>query len=160
MTYWLKILYIYHNFLFRPILSYIKTCSWYTLCVHWKTNKSKAKVGSFCFFCFYWWRTFGVALVILVICSHHLHIWQAKFASVLDIEILNIHAKYLNLFIAFCCRYQILGVFLLIQLCVIAAEGLRRSNLSSIASSVHPTSLGSHQTSTGFYFWTQIRYCL
>ncbi|KAJ4708962.1 Peroxisome biogenesis factor 10 [Melia azedarach] len=46
-------------------------------------------------------------------------------------------------------RYQILGVFLLIQLCVIAAEGLRRSNLSSIASSVHPTSLGSHQTSTG-----------
>uniref|UniRef100_A0A5B7B3S9 RING-type E3 ubiquitin transferase n=2 Tax=Davidia involucrata TaxID=16924 RepID=A0A5B7B3S9_DAVIN len=46
-------------------------------------------------------------------------------------------------------RYQILGVFLLIQLCIIAAEGLRRSNLSSIASSVHPTSLGTHQTSAG-----------
>ncbi|PNT33054.1 hypothetical protein POPTR_006G222000v4 [Populus trichocarpa] len=43
-------------------------------------------------------------------------------------------------------RYQILGVFLLIQLCIIAAEGLRRSNLSSIASSVHQTSLVSHQT--------------
>ncbi|TXG61802.1 hypothetical protein EZV62_013165 [Acer yangbiense] len=46
-------------------------------------------------------------------------------------------------------RYQILGVFLLIQLCVIVADGLRRSNLSSIASSVHRTSLGTHQTSTG-----------
>ncbi|XP_077230011.1 peroxin 10 isoform X2 [Tasmannia lanceolata] len=46
-------------------------------------------------------------------------------------------------------RYQILGVFLLIQLCVIAAEGLRRSNLSSIASSVHHASLGTHQASTG-----------
>ncbi|GAV76053.1 Pex2_Pex12 domain-containing protein/zf-C3HC4_2 domain-containing protein [Cephalotus follicularis] len=44
-------------------------------------------------------------------------------------------------------RYQMLGVFLLIQLCIIAAEGLRRSNLSSIASSVHQTSLGSQQTS-------------
>ncbi|XP_031270547.1 peroxisome biogenesis factor 10 [Pistacia vera] len=43
-------------------------------------------------------------------------------------------------------RYQILGVFLLIQLCIIAAEGLRRSNLSSIASSVHQTTLGSNQT--------------
>ncbi|XWS72389.1 hypothetical protein CRYUN_Cryun02cG0036200 [Craigia yunnanensis] len=46
-------------------------------------------------------------------------------------------------------RYQILGVFLLIQLCIIAAEGLRRSNLSSIASSIHQTSLGSHQNPTG-----------
>ncbi|KAK0571616.1 hypothetical protein LWI29_018914 [Acer saccharum] len=46
-------------------------------------------------------------------------------------------------------RYQILGVFLLIQLCVIVADGLRRSNLSSIASSAHRTSLGTHQTSTG-----------
>ncbi|XP_059662038.1 peroxisome biogenesis factor 10 [Cornus florida] len=46
-------------------------------------------------------------------------------------------------------RYQILGVFLLIQLCIIVAEGLRRSNLSSIASSVHQTSLGAHQTSAG-----------
>ncbi|KAI3875520.1 hypothetical protein MKW92_026801 [Papaver armeniacum] len=43
-------------------------------------------------------------------------------------------------------RYQILGVFLLIQLCIITAEGLRRSNLSSIASTVHQTSLGSHRT--------------
>ncbi|EOY30020.1 PREDICTED: peroxisome biogenesis factor 10 isoform X1 [Theobroma cacao] len=46
-------------------------------------------------------------------------------------------------------RYQILGVFLLIQLCILAAEGLRRSNLSSIASSIHQTSLGSHQNTTG-----------
>ncbi|XVE70846.1 hypothetical protein DITRI_Ditri10aG0103300 [Diplodiscus trichospermus] len=46
-------------------------------------------------------------------------------------------------------RYQILGVFLLIQLCIIAAEGLRRSNLSSIASSIHQTSLVSHQNPTG-----------
>uniref|UniRef100_A0A2P2K087 RING-type E3 ubiquitin transferase n=1 Tax=Rhizophora mucronata TaxID=61149 RepID=A0A2P2K087_RHIMU len=43
-------------------------------------------------------------------------------------------------------RYQILGVFLLIQLCIIAAEGLRRSNLTSIANAVHQTSLESHQT--------------
>lgn len=51
--------------------------------------------------------------------------------------------------IVLCCRYQILGVFLLIQLCIIAAEGLRRTNLSSIASSVHQTSLGTHQASAG-----------
>lgn len=49
------------------------------------------------------------------------------------------------------CRYQILGVFLLIQLCIIATEGLRRSNLSSIASSAHQTSLGMHQTSAGYW---------
>ncbi|KAG2666894.1 hypothetical protein I3760_15G086700 [Carya illinoinensis] len=47
-------------------------------------------------------------------------------------------------------RYQLLGVFLLIQLCIIAAEGLRRSNLSSIASSVHQTSFGTHRGSTDF----------
>ncbi|OVA11810.1 zinc finger protein [Macleaya cordata] len=46
-------------------------------------------------------------------------------------------------------RYQILGVFLLIQLCIITAEGLRRSNLSSIANTVHQTSLGAHQRSSG-----------
>ncbi|XP_030538535.1 peroxisome biogenesis factor 10 [Rhodamnia argentea] len=46
-------------------------------------------------------------------------------------------------------RYQILGIFLLIQLCILAAEVLRRSNLSSIASSVHHTSLRTHQTSSG-----------
>ncbi|KAF5468702.1 hypothetical protein F2P56_012838, partial [Juglans regia] len=46
-------------------------------------------------------------------------------------------------------RYQLLGIFLLIQLCIIAAEGLRRSNLSSIASSVHQTSFGTHRGSTG-----------
>ncbi|KAK1315380.1 Peroxisome biogenesis factor 10 [Acorus calamus] len=45
-------------------------------------------------------------------------------------------------------RYQILGVFLLIQLCIIAAEGLRRSNLSSI-SSVHNTAFQSQHSSTG-----------
>ncbi|XP_021608818.1 peroxisome biogenesis factor 10 [Manihot esculenta] len=44
-------------------------------------------------------------------------------------------------------RYQILGVFLLIQLCIIAAEGLRRSNISSIASSVHQTSFNPNQSS-------------
>ncbi|XP_039006062.1 peroxisome biogenesis factor 10-like isoform X1 [Hibiscus syriacus] len=46
-------------------------------------------------------------------------------------------------------RYQILGIFLLIQLCIVAAEGLRRSNLSSITSSIHQTSLGSHQNPSG-----------
>ncbi|KAK1369389.1 Peroxisome biogenesis factor 10 [Heracleum sosnowskyi] len=47
-------------------------------------------------------------------------------------------------------RYQILGVFLLIQLCILAAEGLRRSNLSSIANSVQQqTSSGAHHTSAG-----------
>ncbi|CAL9126082.1 unnamed protein product [Musa textilis] len=46
-------------------------------------------------------------------------------------------------------RYQILGVFLLIQLCILGAEGLRRSNLSSITTSVHHSSLGSHQSSSG-----------
>ncbi|MQL86860.1 hypothetical protein Taro_019393 [Colocasia esculenta] len=44
-------------------------------------------------------------------------------------------------------RYQILGLFLLIQLCILGAESLRRSNLSSIASSVHQISLGGHQHS-------------
>lgn len=46
-------------------------------------------------------------------------------------------------------RYQILGMFLLVQLCVIAAEGLRRSNLASITSSVQQTSLSLHQASAG-----------
>lgn len=46
-------------------------------------------------------------------------------------------------------RYQILGMFLLVQLCIIAAEGLRRSNLSSITSSVQHTSLRVHQASAG-----------
>ncbi|XP_010417423.1 PREDICTED: peroxisome biogenesis factor 10-like [Camelina sativa] len=46
-------------------------------------------------------------------------------------------------------RYQILGVFLLVQLCILAAEGLRRSNLSSITSSVQQASIGSYQTSGG-----------
>lgn len=57
-----------------------------------------------------------------------------------------------SLFIGFWSRYQILGIFLLIQLCIIAAEGLRRSNLSSIATSVHHASLGSNQTSSGWQF--------
>lgn len=48
-------------------------------------------------------------------------------------------------------RYQILGVFLLVQLCIIAAEGLRRSNLSSLATSVQPTSLGAYQSSAGYF---------
>ncbi|XP_027331402.1 peroxisome biogenesis factor 10 [Abrus precatorius] len=46
-------------------------------------------------------------------------------------------------------RYQILGVFLLIQLCIIAAEGLRRRNFTSIAGSVHQTSLATHYSSAG-----------
>ncbi|XP_061355884.1 peroxisome biogenesis factor 10 [Gastrolobium bilobum] len=46
-------------------------------------------------------------------------------------------------------RYQILGVFLLIQLCVIAAEGLRRRNLTSIAGSVHQASFVTHHRSAG-----------
>ncbi|CAA6664678.1 unnamed protein product [Spirodela intermedia] len=46
-------------------------------------------------------------------------------------------------------RYQILGVFLLIQLCILGVKGLRQSNLSSIASSVHQASLGGRQYSTG-----------
>ncbi|KAJ7958402.1 Peroxisome biogenesis factor 10 [Quillaja saponaria] len=46
-------------------------------------------------------------------------------------------------------RYQILGIFLLIQLCILAVEGLRQSNVSSIASSVHQASFGAHQATTG-----------
>ncbi|KAL9249457.1 Peroxisome biogenesis factor 10-like protein [Drosera capensis] len=46
-------------------------------------------------------------------------------------------------------RYQMLGVFLLIQLCVIAAEGLRRINLSGLTSSVQQWSIGAYQPSTG-----------
>ncbi|XP_071742066.1 peroxisome biogenesis factor 10 [Rutidosis leptorrhynchoides] len=46
-------------------------------------------------------------------------------------------------------RYQILGMFLLVQLCIIAAEGLRRSNLASITTSVQNTSLRVHQASGG-----------
>ncbi|KAJ4952804.1 hypothetical protein NE237_029636 [Protea cynaroides] len=46
-------------------------------------------------------------------------------------------------------RYQILGVFLLIQLCIIAAEGLRRRNFSSITNSVHQTTVRTHHSSGG-----------
>ncbi|CAM8916568.1 unnamed protein product [Rhodiola kirilowii] len=46
-------------------------------------------------------------------------------------------------------RYQILGVFLLIQLCILAVEGLRRNNLSSIAASVQQMSSGARHNSTG-----------
>ncbi|XP_076936881.1 peroxisome biogenesis factor 10-like [Bidens hawaiensis] len=46
-------------------------------------------------------------------------------------------------------RYQILGMFLLVQLCVIVAEGLRRSNLASITASVQHSSLRVHQASAG-----------
>ncbi|KAK9699702.1 hypothetical protein RND81_08G190300 [Saponaria officinalis] len=46
-------------------------------------------------------------------------------------------------------RYQILGVFLLIQLCVLAAERLRRSNLSSLASSAQLPSAGTYPLSAG-----------
>ncbi|KAF8679326.1 hypothetical protein HU200_046110 [Digitaria exilis] len=46
-------------------------------------------------------------------------------------------------------RYQILGVFLMIQLCILGAERLRRSNISSIASSINQISSGSYPPSTG-----------
>jgi len=46
-------------------------------------------------------------------------------------------------------RYQILGIFLLIQLCILGAERLRRSNISSIASSINQISSGSYASSTG-----------
>ncbi|KAK9060602.1 hypothetical protein SSX86_021308 [Deinandra increscens subsp. villosa] len=46
-------------------------------------------------------------------------------------------------------RYQILGMFLLVQLCIIVAEGLRRSNLASITASTQHTSLRVHQASGG-----------
>ncbi|KAL5185376.1 Peroxisome biogenesis factor 10 [Glycine soja] len=46
-------------------------------------------------------------------------------------------------------RYQILGVFLLIQLCILAAEGLRRRNFTSIAGSVHQASFTNHDRSAG-----------
>ncbi|XP_019197034.1 PREDICTED: peroxisome biogenesis factor 10 isoform X2 [Ipomoea nil] len=47
-------------------------------------------------------------------------------------------------------RYQILGFFLLVQLCILAAEGLRRrSSLSSIAASAQQTPFGTYQTSSG-----------
>ncbi|GFP97282.1 peroxisome biogenesis factor 10 [Phtheirospermum japonicum] len=49
-------------------------------------------------------------------------------------------------------RYQILGVFLLVQLCIIAAEGLRRSNLSSFATSFQQTSIGAFQTSAEDFY--------
>ncbi|XP_045818866.1 peroxisome biogenesis factor 10-like isoform X3 [Trifolium pratense] len=49
-------------------------------------------------------------------------------------------------------RYQILGVFLLIQLCVIAAEALRRRNFTSIAGSVHQASFATDHTSAGHGF--------
>lgn len=47
-------------------------------------------------------------------------------------------------------RYQILGVFLLVQLCILAAEGLRRSNISSFTNTFQQSSVGAHQTPTGY----------
>lgn len=52
----------------------------------------------------------------------------------------------------FSCRYQILGVFLLIQLCILAAEGLRRSSLSSVSTSAQQAPFGTYQTSAGKTF--------
>ncbi|CAN4115827.1 unnamed protein product [Withania somnifera] len=46
-------------------------------------------------------------------------------------------------------RYQILGVFLLIQLCILAAEGLRRSSISSVSASAQQAPFGTYQTSAG-----------
>ncbi|KAF2923863.1 hypothetical protein DAI22_07g225000 [Oryza sativa Japonica Group] len=46
-------------------------------------------------------------------------------------------------------RYQILGIFLLIQLCILGAERLRRSNLSTIASSINQISSGGYPSSRG-----------
>ncbi|XP_078155010.1 peroxin 10 isoform X1 [Carex rostrata] len=44
-------------------------------------------------------------------------------------------------------RYQLLGIFLLIQLCILGAEGLRRTNLSSIASLINQSSHTNQPTS-------------
>ncbi|KAK9101493.1 hypothetical protein Scep_024923 [Stephania cephalantha] len=71
------------------------------------------------------------------------------FQSIIILTSLQRHAAPLCLLFQHSIRYQILGVFLLIQLCIITAEGLRRSNLSSVASSVQQTTLGTHQTSAG-----------
>ncbi|GMH10760.1 hypothetical protein Nepgr_012601 [Nepenthes gracilis] len=46
-------------------------------------------------------------------------------------------------------RYQMLGVFLLIQLCIIVAEGLRRSNFTTLASSTHQASMETYHPSAG-----------
>jgi len=44
----------------------------------------------------------------------------------------------------------------LIQLCIIAAEGLRRRNFTSITGSVHQASFASHDRSAG-YWWLFIQ---
>ncbi|KAJ1697601.1 hypothetical protein LUZ63_006113 [Rhynchospora breviuscula] len=44
-------------------------------------------------------------------------------------------------------RYQLLGIFLLIQLCILGAEGLRRTNFSSIASSINQSSHANQPSS-------------
>lgn len=58
------------------------------------------------------------------------------------------------------CRYQIVGVFLLIQLCIIGADRLRRSNLSSITNTMNQTSLRNHQRFTGFFAHCPVRWIL
>ncbi|KAL3844279.1 hypothetical protein ACJIZ3_001682 [Penstemon smallii] len=60
-----------------------------------------------------------------------------------------IWASALSFWFLFIDGYQILGVFLLVQLCIIAAEGLRRSNFTSLTTSFQQTSLGPYQTSAG-----------
>ncbi|KAK9099476.1 hypothetical protein Syun_026521 [Stephania yunnanensis] len=71
------------------------------------------------------------------------------FQNIIILTSLQCHSAPLRLLFQHSIRYQILGVFLLVQLCIITAEGLRRSNLSSVASSVQQTTLGTHQTSAG-----------
>lgn len=68
--------------------------------------------------------------------------------------LLVLNLKHLFSVIWLLCRYQILGVFLLIQLCVIAAEALRRRHFTSIASSVHQASFATHNTSAGYIFFS------
>lgn len=46
-------------------------------------------------------------------------------------------------------RYQILGIFLLIQLCIVGADWLRQSNLSSLTNIMRTRSLGNELTAAG-----------
>lgn len=46
-------------------------------------------------------------------------------------------------------RYQILGIFLLIQLCIVGADWLRQSNLSSLTNIMRTRSLGNEFTAAG-----------
>lgn len=68
-------------FFLRTILSYIKTHGWYSLCIHWKANKSKAQVSdsSCLFYCNAPKDLQGCCLCVCVhvlMCFHYLPNWQ------------------------------------------------------------------------------------